>query len=705
MKSIAQIWTPILRMKLCFVLTFCVISPVAGQVSKVSTPPDSIWAIELPIMVVTATRSPIELRDVPIPTKVLLREQFKLSGGLRLSDLLSQEPGLLQVAHFGTGIQIQGFDSEYTLILIDGQPAIGRNAGTLDLTRFAVSDVDRVEIVQGPSSSLYGSEALAGVINLRTRSAEKPLAGNVGYRRGTNGLTNTSIGLESRLGDFGATFNYDRYGSDGYDLSPDVIGLTGPGFLIHTASSRIDVSLPSDLRAKLGLRYSNQRQSNQIGFDQSGVQLSFEERFSQEDWSVSPELEWKATQRHRFTLRGHWSEFDSRTDLDDIGGFSSIGFHQSYLKAEIQHDLILPAGLIVNSGAGSIVEEVTADRISGDSRSNQTAYLFSQQQWLPRPWAQLTTSIRMDHHSDFGTHFSPKAGVMYKSSGSLRLRGSVGSGFKAPSFQQLYMDFTNAVAGYSIIGASDAGSALRQLDDAGQVKSYLVDPNAFTEIRPESSISINFSLDTDLSTRAHLHVALFRNNVKDLIETLPIAVKPNGQFVYTYVNLNRIRTQGLIAEVSLKGSSQLHVTLGYQLLAAVDRDVLDDIREGKVFTRINGQDVRLTKDGYGGLFNRSKHSGTLSAVYHTPNKASTLDLRASIRSRYGYGDTNGNAILDLNNEYARGYTIVKATLTHRLSSRTTLQAGVNNLLGFTDPELVPSIPGREWFGSITLDVN
>jgi outer membrane receptor for ferrienterochelin and colicins len=705
MKSIAQIWTFILRTKLCLVLTFCVISPVFGQVSKVNTPPDSMWTVELPIMVVTATRSPIELRDVPIPTKVLLREQFKFSGGLRLSDLLAQETGLLQVAHFGSGIQIQGFDSEYTLILIDGQPAIGRNAGTLDLTRFSVSDIERVEIVQGPSSSLYGSEALAGVINLRTRQAERPLAGSFGYRKGTNGLSNTSMGLESRRGQIGAMVNYDRFSSDGYDLSPEVIGLTGPGFLTHTASARIDIGLRSNIQSKLGLRYSHQQQANQIGFDQSGVQLTFDERFTQEDWSVSPEIAWKASQKNRFTLRGHFSNFDSRTDLDDTGGSSSIAFHQAYTKAELQHDLILPAGLLINSGIGSIVEDVAADRISGNSRSNQTSYIFTQQQWFPRPWAQVTTSLRMDHHSDFGTHFSPKAALMYKSAGSLRIRGSIGSGFKAPSFQQLYMDFTNAVAGYSIVGASDVANALASLNDTGQIKSFLVDPVSFSEIRPETSIALNFSMDRDLGPGSHIHLSLFRNNVKDLIETLPIAVKPNGQFVYTYVNLNRIYTQGIIAEFSTRISRQIKVTLGYQGLEAVDRDVLDDIQKGIVFSRVNGRDVRLNRSQYGGLFNRSRHSGTVNVTYVSPDGGSTVDIRATMRSKYGFGDTNGNAVLDLENEYARGYTMIKATLTHKFTDRVFLQTGVNNLLGFTNPEMVPSIPGREWFGSLNIEIN
>ncbi len=85
----------------------------------------------------------------PFQPKCSWQSKSKKRGVLRLSDLLAEEPGMLQVHYFGSGIQLQGFDAEYTLILIDGQPVIGRNGGTLDLDRFAVSDIESVEIVQG----------------------------------------------------------------------------------------------------------------------------------------------------------------------------------------------------------------------------------------------------------------------------------------------------------------------------------------------------------------------------------------------------------------------------------------------------------------------------------------------------------------------------------------------------------------------------
>ena len=705
MRTFAHISTRKVRIGLCVLITFLVISPSFGQNNKSAPPSDSLWFIELPVMVVTATKSAIELRDVPIPTKVILGEQIRLRGGLRLSDLLSEETGFLQIHYFGSGIQLQGFDSEYTLILIDGQPVIGRNGGTLDLDRFSVSNIERVEIVQGPSSSLYGSEALAGVINLRTRSATKPLAGFASHRIQSNGTRNSNVAIESIIKGLGSRFNYDRYSSDGYDLSPDVIGLTGPSFVTHTSTARFDDTFGEKVTASLGARLAIQNQSNVIGFDQSGVELSFEERFRQKDWSLSPSFVWKFSPKHRFTFRGHLTSFDSHSELDDTTGHSVVQFNQGYQKAEVQHDLILPRGLIVNTGAGLIGEFVEADRISGGARTNQTTFAFSQQQWFPWNWLQIITSGRLDRHSDFGIHFSPKAAVMYKSAGSLRVRGSIGSGFKAPSFQQLYMDFTNAVAGYTVVGASDVAGALQNLESLGQIQAYLTDPDTFTDILPETSVAYNLSADFDLTSRIQVHISAFRNNVRDLIETLPVAAKPNGQQVFTYVNLSRIYTQGLSTEITAQPFRSIHISMGYQFLSAKDRRVLEDIDQGIVFGRQNGRDYRLSRSDYGGLFNRSKHSGTIQVAYTSPDKHTNIQIRGTIRSRYGYGDLNGNSILDAASEYVKGYLILNTSFTRDVTSRITLQAGVNNLMGYTSPQFVPSLSGRQLFAGLSIATN
>ncbi len=117
---------------------------------------------------------------------------------------------------------------------------------------------------------------------------------------------------------------------------------------------------------------------------------------------------------------------------------------------------------------------------------------------------------------------------------------------------------------------------------------------SFATVTPESSISFNVSGDTDLGRSVHLHVSAFRNHVRDLIETLPIAIKTNGQQVFSYVNLSRIVTQGINAEVRWRSSNETGLSVGYQFLDTRDLDVIEGIDRGQYFGRKNGRDFRLT---------------------------------------------------------------------------------------------------------------
>src|SRR5690606_16370102 len=125
-------------------------------------------------------------------------DEIQARGSLRLSDLLAEQPGLAVVAGLGgEGLQVQGFDADYTLVLIDGEPVVGRTAGTLDLDRFAVTGVERVEIVRGPLSARYGADALAGVVNLITRRPGQRSAARASVQLESQGTSDVSLEAET----------------------------------------------------------------------------------------------------------------------------------------------------------------------------------------------------------------------------------------------------------------------------------------------------------------------------------------------------------------------------------------------------------------------------------------------------------------------------------------------------------------------------
>ncbi|HSP78591.1 MAG TPA: TonB-dependent receptor plug domain-containing protein, partial [Myxococcaceae bacterium] len=117
--------------------------------------------------VVTASRTERKLEDVVVPTEVITRTQIEAHGARDLGQLLQQHPGVELVHTFrGTGLRLQGLDPEYVLVLVDGERVGGRVGTTLDLGRFSLRDVERVEIVKGPAAALYAADGIRGVVNL-----------------------------------------------------------------------------------------------------------------------------------------------------------------------------------------------------------------------------------------------------------------------------------------------------------------------------------------------------------------------------------------------------------------------------------------------------------------------------------------------------------------------------------------------------------
>lgn len=183
--------------------------------------PDSLKVNQLQEVVVTATRTERKLATLPLPTSIISAETLSNSGATRLNEILFEQTGLLTIPDFGgvEGLQVQGLDAAYSLILIDGVPLVGRSAGTLDLSRVSVGNIDRIEIVKGASSSLYGSEALAGVVNIITKKPKEDLlSGSMSYRYASFKTSDANANLIWKKNKFSGTIFTNFFNSNGYDL-------------------------------------------------------------------------------------------------------------------------------------------------------------------------------------------------------------------------------------------------------------------------------------------------------------------------------------------------------------------------------------------------------------------------------------------------------------------------------------------------------
>ena len=183
-------------MKTGYILFIFLVTSLAS-VAQIDTASKSLQQV-----VITATRTVKSIGDVPLPISVITEKQLQNLGLQKLTDVLQTQAGL-QLSNnilgqslqgypnpFGSGIQLQGLDAAYTLILMDGMPMTGRNAGVLNLDRIHVNNIKQIEIIKGPAASLYGADALAGVINIITKaSTANTLNAQVHY------ATNNTIGV------------------------------------------------------------------------------------------------------------------------------------------------------------------------------------------------------------------------------------------------------------------------------------------------------------------------------------------------------------------------------------------------------------------------------------------------------------------------------------------------------------------------------
>jgi outer membrane receptor for ferrienterochelin and colicins len=170
-----------------------------------------------------------------------------------------------------------------------------------------------------------------------------------------------------------------------------------------------------------------------------------------------------------------------------------------------------------------------------------------------------------------------------------------------------------------------------------------------------------------------------------------------GQNAFSYFNVRSVITQGVETDFSMTLTSKFRVSAGYSFLDTRDTQVLDRIDAGELFKR-NAQNItsRVSRSDYGGLFNRSRHSGNVKINYSESITGIDLSLRGIYRGKFGFADFNGNLILDDPSEYAQGWVSVNLTATKTLSNGLFLEAGATNMLNILTPAQ-PNNPGRVLF--------
>ncbi len=602
------------------------------------------------VIVVTGSRRPEPLAETTVATEVIDRKKITESGAANLAELLASHPGLdVRPSFRGSEVRMQGLDPTYVLILVDGERAMGRIGGAIDLERFAVDDIERIEIIKGPSSALYGSDALAGVINIITRKSTHPLSASLHSSIGQHGKMDLSTELGATRGLWSGLLSAGWHVGNGYDLDTSDAATTASSFdekhVAQQISYKPTVRHFVRARAEYLLR-------NQSGIDESGTGAVFDRSTRTETSSASLGLGWRSESGHRLsgTARvGLWSDqylIDQRLS-DELDRYEKTEERLGELR--IQHDRLFSDRHYLSVGIDGLAETLEADRIHSDG-SRQRVGVFAQHEWtvFEEPYLVLSPGIRVDLDTQFGRHSTPKLALRWDIRESLKARTSYGRGFRAPNFRELLLFFENPAVGYRVQGNAD--------------------------LRPETSHGANAGLEAKLHTNLWATLSVFYNDIDNLITTDLVEVDAlDGTQVFGYVNINSARTRGVETLLKAKPVPGWEFEIGYSFTDTLDRE------EGRA------------------LPGRAKHRGTIQSTYRMPGTS----VRASVR-----GAVYGSRVFFQQDIAlaASPYADLSFRLAGDITEFFSLFVGVSNILDAGDPQLLP-MPPRTFYGGMTATYN
>lgn len=667
---------------------------VAQEVKK-----DSVATNELSeVKVTTATRTERVLSSLPLPMTIITSEAIIKSGVTKLNEILNEQTGIILIPDESgfEGIQMQGLDAAYTMILIDGVPLVGRSSGVLDLSRVSVGNIERIEIVKGASSALYGSEAMGGVINVITKKPKKDsFSGSLSYRYSTFNTSDANANLLWKKKKFSANLFANFYSTDGYDLDKSTPLKNIEPFYNFTIQPKLYYDFSENLKLIVSNRFYNMKMDNVAVIDSETYKGDAKEN----EWNSQIKLEQKWSEKLYSEYELYATNYKNDSFLNDQNNvlYEKAYYDQWLLRPEIRTTLSLKNDKLTG-GFGLNYE--TLDRTYFDKNVVfNSQYIYLQYDCNPTERWNILAGVRYDSHSEYASQLSPKLAVNFKINENLSLKSSVGYGYKAPDFRQLFFDFTNPAVGYTVLGYNVAESRLNQFEQEGQLLSRTPGVDFNKPLEAESSINFNFGTFYK-KNKLRLDVNAFYNSIDNLIDTRVVAQKTNGQNVFSYFNISKIFTYGLEFNSTYDFTKEFSISFGYQYLTAKDKSVLDNFEDYQYIRNSDLQTVQIKKSDYFGLYNRSKHTANVKFAYTIPKIKTDINLRVFYRSKYGLFDTNGNQILDKYDKFVSDYFITNLSISKYIGDKFMLQAGANNLLDYTDPGQISNLSGRQLFARL-----
>jgi len=413
-------------------------------------------------IVVTATRLETPGREVGNSITVITAEQIKEQGKTTVADVLRSVPSLNVAQSGGPGqaasVFIRGAKSEHTLVLIDGvemndPSSTGRG---FDFSKLAAGNIERIEIVHGPQSTLYGSDAMGGVINIITKKGTGKLSGFLSAEGGSYRTFTEHAWVGGSTNIFNYSFDISRLDTDGFSAASERRGNTErDGYANTTFSTRMGITPSKNFDADIILRYINTAfdldNFGDAGGDDPNYKGKTKKFFlrAQSRLSLFDDL-WE--QKFGFSLSDQNQKFRNDIDADHPFDLERSKFNGQIIKFDWQHNLYLHESNTLTLGAETKRETANSTYYSesfwgpyssdfAEQSARTTGFYIQDQIRLWNSWF-TTLGARVDDHSRFGTKSTFRAASSYLFQGtSTRVKGSYGTGFKAPSLYQLYSTY------------------------------------------------------------------------------------------------------------------------------------------------------------------------------------------------------------------------------------------------------------------------
>lgn len=579
---------------------------------------DTMPVYDLAGVVVTATRTENRVKDVPASTQVISAVEIERNGSNSVRDLLSQETNIFQKFRTrggGHDIVIRGMDTDKTLVLINGRRVSNEadasglgNAMALD--RVNLSDIERIEIVRGPSSALYGSEAMGGVINIITKSSDKPsviagvsrstLESNNWYHFDTGRKGKISATADMRFNKVFRDKDYDDFSSNNYGtaqtynlslnyyLNDDqYLNLFYDYYSQSTDNDQKHNTLQDAKEAMSKFTLTGKYRLAGTGsnyYQQRNYGISYNGRNDRNDWQIrlyGSNFDWEDIKnpvvleaipgRDPMSQKAFVGVVNSRYGKKDfnintnhlwaVEGRDTLRINENNrltFGAEYVKNKITGTNLGNN---GDDVSSITRNGITKESskKNIDTYAAYIQNEWTSGKWF-VVPALRYDHHSSFGSHVSPKLGVTYKVSSDFRIKANYGEGFKAPSVYQLYYSLDR------IMGAS----RVRLIGNP--------------DLDPEESKSFDIGVEGEFG-KGYATLTYFNSRLKNLIDTHLISEEGNLKS-YEYINIGKARMYGVENVIGYRFNDNWQFKVTSAWLSAKDTTNNTDLVRRAKFTQI-----------------------------------------------------------------------------------------------------------------------